>query len=145
MTANNDRWWNPCHRPMLLCLVILEASSQSLGCSARKVEVAKVSGTVLLDGEPLTNAIVVFEPRGGRPSRGRTNEDGHYQLLYTFDTAGAVVGPCSVTISTAVELEDGSFAPERVPRRYFDPKALAVEVRPRGNVLDFKLSTKTGD
>lgn len=115
------------------------------GCSPRTaVEVAKVSGTVTLDGKPLSDAIILFQPGDGRPSRGMTGSDGRYQLLYTADRAGAMVGTCGVTISTAIEDEEGRFAPERVPKRYFEPGALTVEVKRRSNVLDFDLTSKPG-
>jgi hypothetical protein len=125
--------------------VLALAVGMVAGCSPRTaVEVAKVSGTVTLDGKPLANAIVLFQPGDGRPSRGMTGSDGRYQLLYTADRAGAMVGTCGVTISTAIEDEDGRFSPERVPKRYFEPGALTVEVKRRSNVHDFGLTSKPG-
>jgi hypothetical protein len=131
-------------RAACICLVGLAGMVGAVGgCSTRTTfEVARVHGTVTLDGSPLNGAIVIFEPKGGRPSRGQTNAEGKYQLLYTVDIAGAAVGPCSVTISTAIEDNEGNVAPERVPKRYFRPGALGVEVKPRGNVCDFALTTK---
>jgi hypothetical protein len=115
------------------------------GCSSGStVDVAKVSGTVTLDGQPLEDAEVLFQPASGRPSWGRTKADGSYQLLYTVNRAGAMVGPCSVTISTAIEGESGRVAPERVPKQYFEPGALSAEVKPRGNVHNFDLTTSGG-
>lgn len=137
-----SRYGGRARHGFLVYLAGFAAVAAAVGCSpGTKFEVARVSGTVTLDGKPLNDAIVLFEPKGGRPSRGRTNAAGHYQLLYTVDIAGAAVGPCSVTISTAVEDQEGNLAPERVPARYFEPDALGAAVKPRTNVCDFALTT----
>ena len=134
------------NRPLLGGLVVACVATGALltGCSSSKVAVAKVRGTVTLDGQPLRDAEVRFQPANGRPSFGRTGADGSYQLLYTVSRAGAVVGPCDVTISTAIENDSGRVAPERVPSRYFEPGALSVEVKPRGNVHNFDLTSSGG-
>ena len=76
----------------LLCLL-------TAGCGEMKV--APVTGTVTLDGKPLANASVRFQPTGGgRPSAGFTDEDGVYVLDYSMTEAGAEVGSCQVIIAT---------------------------------------------
>lgn len=135
------------NRPLLGGLVVACVATGALvaGCSSGNgVVVAKVRGTVTLDDQPLRDAEVRFQPASGRPSFGRTGADGSYQLLYTVSRAGAVVGPCDVTISTAIEDDSGRVAPERVPSRYFEPGALSVEVKPRGNVHNFDLTSSGG-
>jgi hypothetical protein len=125
--------------------VVVAVVGLVVGCSSRStVDVARVSGTVTLDGRPLRDAVIVFQPTGGRPSYGQTEPDGTYQLLYTIDRAGAMVGTSTVTISTAIEDNDGNVALELVPKRYFEPGAITVEVKPHKNVLDFDLTTKPG-
>lgn len=111
------------------------------GCSGRHADVAAVEGVVTLDGEPLGEATVQFQPAEGRTSIGRTDSRGRYRLLYTPRDLGARVGRCTVRISTAADDDGRVSAKERVPRRYFEPDALAVEVKPRSNVLDFHLTT----
>lgn len=150
MEPGTGSWSGRCGRRdgagvlVLACLLGL-ALGVVVGCSPRSaVEVAKVSGTVTLDGNPLSDAIILFQPAEGRPSRGMTAADGRYQLLYTAERAGAMVGTCGVTISTAIEDEEGRFSPERVPKRYFEPGALTVDVKRRSNVLDFDLTSKPG-
>ena len=111
------------------------------GCSSRHADVADVRGVVTLDGKPLDGATVQFQPAEGRASVGRTDSEGRYRLMYTPRDLGARIGPCRVRISTAGD-EDGKIsASERVPRRYFEPGALAAEVKAGGNVLDFHLET----
>jgi hypothetical protein len=135
-------------KPLLpggMIAVVVAMMGLVAGCSSRSaVDVAKVSGTVTLDGKPLPDAVILFQPKGGRPSHGQTGPDGTYQLLYTIDRAGAMVGTSTVTISTAIEDNDGNVALELVPKRYFQPGAITVEVKPRKNVINFDLTTKPG-
>lgn len=111
------------------------------GCSSRSADVADVRGVVTLGGQPLVAATVLFQPAQGRGSVGQTDAQGHYRLLYTPRELGARIGPCRVRISTASD-DDGKISPsERVPRRYFEPGALAAEVKAGDNVVDVHLET----
>lgn len=120
---------------MALCLGIS-------GCGG-DMDVAPVSGTVTLDGQPLDRASVLFEPENGRPSYGVTDGRGRYRLLYTRDQDGAEVGECRVKISTLMQPE-GPSAPkpaERVPQRYAkDPIRVVVEAK--RNTIDIELSSR---
>lgn len=124
-----------------LTLVLVMASVLAGGCRARKTNVAGVTGRVTLDGQPVRGASVGFQPRNGRPAYGGTDADGHYELFYDFRSAGAVVGTCDVTITTAHEDEHGRMKPERIPKKYFKPGAIVVEVEPKANVFDFELTS----
>jgi hypothetical protein len=112
------------------------------GCAPSAGDVANVSGTVTLDGNPLADARVFFQPAEGRPSFGRTDAQGGYRLLYTPGALGARIGPAVVTISTATEDDDGKRTRDRVPKRYLEPGALTAEVKPGNNVLDFNLTSE---
>jgi hypothetical protein len=116
------------------------------GCRQEGPDVAPVSGMVTLDGEPLEGATVLFQPASGRPSRGTTDNRGHYELSYTQDRAGAVVGPHTVHITTAetITQDDGTMTatPERVPERYNRSSELTVEVPAGGtDSADFQLES----
>lgn len=124
-----------------LGLLLVAASVIAVGCRARKGNVAGVTGRVTLDGQPVRGASVGFQPRNGRPAYGGTDADGRYTLFYDFRSAGAVVGTCDVTITTGHEDEHGRMQPERIPKKYFKPGALVVEVKPRANVFDFDLTS----
>jgi hypothetical protein len=115
-----------------------------VGCSARYADIADVRGVVTLDGKPLEAATVLFQPAEGRGSVGRTDAEGRYRLLYTPRALGARIGPCNVRISTTDDDDGRIGVDERVPRRYFEPGALAAEVAARSNVFDFHLTTKPG-
>ena len=129
---------------LLFCIVLL-------GCDGSPYEIVPVSGSVTLDGEPLPDALVSFQPVGsasstqpGPGSFGRTNAGGRYQLqVVEPEQAGAVVGRHRVLISTATSGGgDGDrTVGERVPRRYRDGK-LEFEVPVGGTTTaDFHLHT----
>lgn len=127
--------------PVLLCALLV-------GCGSN-MKVAPVSGTVTLDGEPLANASVVFEPKaGGRPSFGVTDESGQYTLNYNMHEGGAEVGECTVRISTRMQAagdeegydDDSKVLPERVPPKYAK-EPMVVTVESKRNTIDFPLTT----
>ena len=79
----------------------------AIGCGHGLYDVAPVSGTVTLYGEPLKNATVSFEPQAGSDqeivgpgSSGQTDDSGRYKLTTFRGERGAVVGQHKVRIST---------------------------------------------
>lgn len=113
------------------------------GCGGPS-NVGGVEGVVTLDGKPLPNAMVQFQPETGRPSVGMTDAEGRYQLQYTADAAGAALGRHTVCISTGgkrMNAETGEIKvyPELVPAKYNTNTELTVEVKPGGNELNFEL------
>jgi predicted small lipoprotein YifL len=75
------------------------------GCGQSGPEVAPVSGRVTVDGQPMENVDVVFQPEDSRsPSYGRTDKDGHYTLGYNRNVQGALVGAHSVGITISPEV-----------------------------------------
>jgi hypothetical protein len=75
------------------------------GCSKSGPEVAPVSGHVTLDGRPLENADVVFQPEGAKsPSYGRTDAEGYYELGYKRGVPGAIIGEHTVSIYVSPEV-----------------------------------------
>src|SRR5690606_19157138 len=74
---------------------------------------APVSGTVLLNGKPLADAKLIFEPIGdesgnaaGKPSYGRTDDSGRYALKCPIAKQdGAAVGDHRVRIVTVKAVE----------------------------------------
>ena len=122
----------------------LLASALIVGCSASQLPLGEVEGTVLLDGQPLANAIVEFQPEGplgkGRPSVGETGPDGKYKLRFSNNLTGAVAGKHKVMITTFSPTGDGKFK-ERVPPIYNTSTTLIREVQRDPNWHDFDLRT----
>ncbi|QDV71091.1 hypothetical protein Poly24_48240 [Rosistilla carotiformis] len=112
-----------------------------LGCSEDGPELGAVTGTVTLDGQPLSGALVTLAPESGRSSSGRTDEAGHYELKFTFDRAGAHVGSHLVRITTAGNPESEARSEEKLPARYNSETELKAQVESGSNQLDFELTS----
>lgn len=124
-----------------------------IGCDGRPdVPFGTVKGRVTWKGEPLADALVVFQPEKGRPSSGRTSKSGEYELRYKERPWGAIVGRHSVQITTSRgKLDDqtaqgGSVreevSPEILPARFHSASTLTAEVAKGANRIDFDLQDK---
>jgi hypothetical protein len=151
MTPNPDRKTS-CFE-FVSCFV-LRASSLSLAVALSAVsagcnkpahpEVGRVSGVVTLDGQPLPEATVMFQPAEGRASVATTDSAGKYSMTYLDGVPGAKLGPHTVIIRTEIPGEDGQppIAKEKLPKRYHDQTELTAEVKPGNNTFDFALESK---
>lgn len=126
---------------------------QAVGCTggpSDQPDLGTVTGTVRLDGSPLPDAFLNFQPEGGRPSTGKTDENGEYELDYTYKAKGAKVGPHTVriwTFETGSDPDTGTFAilaEEQVPVSYNTATTLREEVAPGAQVIDFDLDSSQG-
>lgn len=102
-------------------------------------ELFSVSGTVTLNGKPLPNAELIFQPKEGAPSYGKTDAEGYYELTYSRDRSGALAGSHTVSITTAIEDEDGNTAEELLPTKYNIDTELSAMVSDDSEPIDFKL------
>jgi hypothetical protein len=138
-------------RLLLGCALVLV-----LGCGSRKF--APVSGKVTLNGKPLADATVNFQPiakegsiEAGVGSAGKTNADGEFTLKTSTGEDGAVVGNHRVMITVlAPEVGQGDERPPRggwplkdtIPARYNNQTKLTFEVKADGgNKADFPLTS----
>ena len=87
-----------------LLIVSIVTSFFVAGCSGNGYRIASVSGVVTLNGEPLREASVVFQPAAkgnpGPPSSATTDDDGRFTLAFAGEKPGAVVGKHVVIVST---------------------------------------------
>lgn len=145
------------------CILIFITAAMAVGCGDSRFEYAPVSGKILLDGQPVAGARVVFMPQSssddgeaGPYSNGETNEQGHYVLNTTTENAmrGAVVGSHRIIVSTKkahldpndpdIEIID---VQESIPYPYYDYRrtTLEFEVTLEGSdSADFSLESKQG-
>jgi len=140
----------PPKRFFLRATLFLAALSALLLPSCRRevsVPVYPVRGNVLYKGRPAIGATVVFHcletASGGRPvPQAVVATDGSFRLSTYTQHDGASPGRYAVTIqwpSDAAKEEDGTPAgPDRLGRRYADPKRtpLQVEIRAEPNELE---------
>ena len=108
------------------------------GCGTDGPALGTVSGTVSLDGEPLEGATVIFQPEVGKASFGKSDQEGHYDLRYSKDRKGAVVGHHVVEIRLA-----GDTTPvEPLPARYNTESELTADIKKGENQKDFPLHSE---
>jgi len=92
--------------PVLLALAV--------GCGSADKNLAPVSGTITLNGEPLAGATVTFIPKDGTPGFGgvgKTDASGKYSLRGSRDNAkGIPSGEYRVVISKRL-MPNGSEVP----------------------------------
>ena len=123
------------------------------GCSGAKV--GSVSGKVTLDGKPLANARVNFQPMGdtvntGIGSFGKADANGQYTLsLIDGSATGAIVGKHKVAISAYDQdpnvnaADDRKKGPaDRVPLKYNVKTELIFDVRAGDNTANFDLKSR---
>ena len=142
---------------MLIVLGISMFFQPGCGGPSDQPELGQVTGTITLDGKPLSGVAVVFQPDNGRPARGTTDAAGKYELTYIRETKGAKVGPNRVEIAPseegeAEEVDDAGeeskpvtqqpkSAKPKIPSRYNVQSELKVDVKAGKNTFDFKLES----
>ena len=138
-------------------MAVAIAGLAGCGNSSDRPELGQVTGTITLDGEPLRGIAVVFYPENGRPARGKTNDEGKYELTYIRETKGTKLGPNRVEVAPDEEGEEdaeesadgeapakpkaGPGAKPKIPARYNTKTELKVDVKPGENVFDFQLKS----
>ncbi len=136
-------------RLSLACLLTICA-----GCGD-SFPVAPVSGTITLDGKPLADARVGFEPKrsgkelaAGPGSYATTDRQGRFVLESLDDRNGAVVGTHRVWIRT-IKTKEGpngeieTVVEEQVPARYNSQTELTFDVPAEGTeAANFALTSK---
>jgi hypothetical protein len=108
-------------RPLPLLALLLPLLA---GCGGGPYKTAPVSGRVTMNGKPLANVAVLFQPMAtpnniepGPGSTGTTDGDGHYTLtLVGKDSKGAVVGKHKVQITMMNKDDSDDDRPHRVKR-----------------------------
>src|SRR5689334_23374660 len=116
---------------LLICL--------AAGCGQSGPDVAPVKGRVTLDGRPLATVDIVFQPKDGKPpATSRTDEDGHYELLYKRGLVGAPVGQHTVRIDFTSGIVKN---PPNIPAEYNTASKLIKEVKRGGGEIDFDLKS----
>ncbi len=120
----------------LLLFGLLGLMTVTLGCGDSGPQLAPVTGQVLLDGEPVADAGVLFSPNTPGPAAsGSTDEQGNFSLM-TGSRDGALVSSHRVVISksetrgvsadadglSGAVVDGGWLFVDHLPRRYNDPK-----------------------
>ncbi len=110
------------------------------GCGQAAPGLAEVAGSVTLDGRPLSDVMVEFQPTDGTgsPSIGYTDLDGEYRLRFSREQWGAIPGVHLVRIDFDLG-PDESRPSVVIPVEYNRDSQLFRELRPGHNNLMFDL------
>jgi hypothetical protein len=134
-----------------LCLPALAAGFLFLiGCAGNSAE---VSGTVLLDGEPIPEGSITFIPVEGTtgPGVGAVITNGQYHIP---SNKGVTVGKNRVELrafkNTGRKVQDptgkrGTMTDERIPAfppEYNDKSEIVRDIQKGANTVDFDVKTK---
>ncbi len=131
------------------------------GCGSGEMPLGRVSGTVTLDGQPVSGGIIHFMPQSGPAATGVIDASGRYNLTTYSEGDGAVIG--SHTIYFAPNSDDSHMegyseadyaankpppeAPQAkfLPKRYLTPSSsgLSREVAVGSNDFPLQLTTES--
>ena len=129
-----------------VCLLIAGRTTAWIFSTPTGVSLGKVSGTVLLDGEPVSGATVEFTPPEGSTAYGITDSKGYYTLQYRPACPGAVTGQNTVRITTydwrTTKEGNKIEIPEKVPERYNRQSTLIADVTAGSQTLDWDLTSQ---
>lgn len=132
-------------RPVLALLVCLALTAA--GCSDSNEAV--VTGTVLVNGEPVKSGYIEFHPADGRGSvTGGPIVDGNYSANATIGTVIVKIrAPRGTGVTRrAYELDPNStvteLTEESLPTKYNDESELRLEIKAGENKQDYPLKTE---
>lgn len=138
-TVSND--WDLIVQRLTFSAATLMVLANLSGCNPYK-EIAPVHGQVKLKDKPLSGVVVVLTPVGGRPSYGRTNSEGRFEMESSPNDKGVKVGTVKVSFDpfsgeATGNPFDSAPSPEvkKLPKRYFS-SFMDFKVEPKKNVLD---------
>ena len=129
----------------MLSPVVLLAVSVA-GCNFESANTAPVSGTVPMDGQPISGGWVRFLPQqGGRGAAGQIQSGGSYQLQTSAGETGVPRGTYSVTVVAYQGGEGEPAGQSAVPQRYGSTatSGLSYEVvAGQVNTFDIRLTSQ---
>ena len=112
---------------IVLASTIAAAILFSIGCGDGRKPRVKTSGTVLIDGEPLTWGYVTILPQDGRAAGGQVGPDGRFSFTCYGDNDGAIAGTHTVIVSAGESLGP-STRKWHAPKKYANPETSGLTV-----------------
>jgi hypothetical protein len=136
-----------------VCCLSLTGCNGGVQADYDKLGLVEISGTVTLDGQPLSGAVVMFEAPDTTFCYGTTDASGRYTLKLNSEKTGVVPGEKVVRISTTARTgeesinngdeEDPDEKPadgaEKVPACYHADSKITVQVTESDANFNFDL------
>jgi hypothetical protein len=125
-------------------LLLLLGSLVIMGCGDGRPTRVPVSGTVLIDGQPLGRGNIKFVPADGRPSAGKIAADGSFTLTCYDGNDGALLGQHRVQVASNRIISDSQiewFAPPE----YADFRTSGITVEVTEPIDDVKIELTWGN
>jgi hypothetical protein len=113
---------------------------------------AKVTGTITVDGVPLANAVVSFLPEKGQLAVGTTDAQGKFSLSTFEENDGALPGRYRVAIAgqagpanrqPAGQNDPPPAAKSAIPSRFTDPNTSGLMAEIKDGPYQFNLDWRT--
>ena len=128
--------------PSLLCALML-----TVGCSHSEpsYNLSPATGSVSLDGKPVTNAMVVFHSDSSPAASGKTDSSGQFVLETGKHGAGIARGDFLVQIMSTDETTDSAGKAVTIPHVYSENGLEVVKIGEGGdNSFTFELKSRPG-
>lgn len=116
----------PTVRMLTLCCVLAVTTLLFSGCGPRRPKLVRVSGKVLIDGQPLTYGMIRFVPVGSRASVGSLDGEGRFELSCFDHGDGAITGKHRVEIRAAEPMGDSAYK-WLAPKKYASANTSELE------------------
>jgi hypothetical protein len=120
------------------CFVVGLFLSAGAGCSDGRPERVPVSGTVLIDGKPLSHGTVQFVPVGARPSMSRLDSEGRFSLSSYKLNDGVTIGTHKVQVDGSESIGEET-RKWHAPPHYASTKTSGLQVEIDGPEDDLKI------
>ncbi len=131
-------------RPFIQCVVSFVALVVC-GCNGSDLpDRGEVSGTVTVDGKPISNLMIVFTPkdRQVRSAGGVTNAEGKYKLFFNSTESGTATGMNAVEFEKPDReaMENSDPLLKTIPQSYFS-EFMEFDVKSGQNTVDVDIKT----
>jgi hypothetical protein len=128
--------------------VVVAVLAAVMGCG--KSDTVMVTGTITMNGKPVDQAQVMFNPKTGRYCEGVTDATGHFTLATAKPGDGAAPGEYVITLAEYYPPDKppalprgGGLLPSRFPTKYADPAQSPLKATvERGKKNDFPIDVK---
>jgi hypothetical protein len=112
------------------------------GCGDGGPKIVPVSGTVTVDGRPLSYGHVQVMPAGWRPASGRLDGSGRFTLTTTAPNDGCAVGTHPVVVLAGESINEDTMK-WHAPSKYADASTSNLTVTITGPTDDLKIELKS--